>query len=159
MLKHVIIALALAVQPGASPAAAGATQAAEAPIVREARAFMEKYAQVLRAGDRAGIAAMHDRRGAYLQGFGGDQHRTYAQIAARYRDDWEPPRAFAWQTLRFEPLGRDAVAVTGRFVWTPQEGEPVTASYTAVLVRQDRQLRLRVEHESLVEPPIRPAGS
>ncbi len=159
MLTHVIMALALAGQAGAPSAAAGTTQAAEAPIVREARAFMDKYAQVLRAGDRAGIAAMHDRRGAYLQGFGGDQYRTHAQIAARYRDQWSPPRAFAWQDLRFEPLGRDAVAVTGRFVWTPQEGDPVTASYTSVLVRQDRQLRLRVEHESLVTPRPRPAAS
>lgn len=135
-------------------------QPAEAPIVAEARAFMDNYARVLLAGDRAGIAAMHDRRGAYLQGFGGDEYRTHAQIAARYRDQWNPPRAFAWQDLRFEPLGRDAVAVTGRFVWTPQRGNPVTASYTSVLVRQDRQLRLRVEHESLVEPPpVRPAAA
>jgi hypothetical protein len=50
MLTHVIMGLALAAQTGGPPAAARTTQAAEAPIVREARAFMEKYAQVLRAG-------------------------------------------------------------------------------------------------------------
>jgi hypothetical protein len=153
------IALAAAQSGGGQAAPARTAQAAEAPIIREARAFMENYARVLRAGDRAGIAALHDRRGAYLQGFAGDEYRTHAEIAARYRDQWEPPRAFAWQNLRFEPLGRDAVAVMGRFVWTPNQGDPVTASYTSVLFRERGQLRLRVEHESLVTPRVRPAAS
>jgi hypothetical protein len=107
----------------------------------------------LAAGDRAAIAARYDRRGAYLQGFAGDVYDTHQAIAAFYAGpQWRPPRAFAWQNLRYEPVGRDAVLVVGRFIWTPGSGEPVTASYSALLVRQGRQLRIRLEHESAATP-------
>jgi hypothetical protein len=157
-----IFALALAATaagPGPIAAPPQPSSSREAPIVAEARAFMAEYARVLLAGDRAGIAAMHDCRGAHLQGLAGDVFRSHAEITARYRDDWDPPRGFSWSGLRFDPIGRDAVAVLGRFTWTPQQGEPVEASYTSVLVRQQGKLRIRVEHESLVRPRVRPAAS
>ena len=160
MLIEAIMGLALAVQPTGAPTEAATVQATEAPIVGEARAFMERYAGVLRAGDRAGIAALYDRRGAHLQGFGGDKWETHAQITAAYRDKWSPPLAFEWHDLRYEALGPETVAVVGRFTWTPAQGNPTVASYTAVLVRREGALRIRVEHESAVEqPPVTPAAS
>jgi hypothetical protein len=154
-MKMAALMAALVLSAGGSAAAqasAGvAAQQRAAPIVREAQAFMAAYARELAAGDRAGIAARYDRRGAYLQGFGGDVYETHQAITAFYAGpQWQPPRAFSWQNLRYEPVGSGAVLVVGRFVWTPVSGEPLTASYSALLVRQGRALRIRLEHESAV---------
>lgn len=153
MLIQAMLGLALAAQTAAPPQGVRTTQAAEAPVVREARAFMAVYARVLQAGDRAGITALYDRRGAHLQGFGGDRFGTHAQISSSYRDKWSPPKNFEWHDLRYDAISPDAVAVVGRFTWTPPQGDPMLASYTALLVRRDGALRIRVEHESAVERP------
>jgi hypothetical protein len=153
------IAAALLVAANAPAAAIQADRTATAQprapqIVREAEAFMAAYALELAAGNRAALGARYDRRGAYLQGFAGDVYSDQPAIAAFYAGpEWAPPRAFAWQNLRYEPVGPGAVLVVGRFLWTPATGAPLTASYTALLVRDGRVLRIRMEHESAVAPP------
>jgi hypothetical protein len=127
-----------------------AAQPAEPPVVTEARAFMASYAEVLLAGDRAGISVRYDREGAWLLGNGAKRFETYAQIQAVYAgSQWQPPYRFAWRDLSFEPAGADAVVVAGQFLWTVRDGsEPMVFSYTALLHRQDGVLRIRLEDES-----------
>ena len=143
----------------AMEAAAGdmARAADEAAITTEAEAFMADYAEDLRRGNRAGIAARYDRRGAYMMGQGRKIFGTHAQMTAHYAGPrWTPPAAFEWRDLSYEPLGADAVAVVGQFVWTRAGEAPRTFSYTGLLVRQDGALRIRIEDED-PEPAPAPA--
>jgi hypothetical protein len=113
-------------------------------------AFMSQYADDLRAGDRARIAARYDRRGAWRVGDGLAQLDTWDSISAVYASErWQPPAAFEWQDLAYELAGQDSVVVIGRFAWTPVAGQPpMVFSYTALLVMQEGALRIRLENES-----------
>ncbi len=147
--------LTLAEEARAQPGAAAVT---EAPVVAEARSFMAAYARDLIAGDRAGIAARYDRRGSWVMGRGAKRYSTQAETTAYYAGpDWSPPAAFEWRDLSYEPLGPDAVAVVGTFLWTRASGQPpVTVSYTGLLVRQNGALRIRIEDEDAAPEPRRP---
>lgn len=142
-----LLAILFALLAFARPLAA---QPAEPPIVAEARAFMADYAEALRRGDRAGIAARYDPDGAWVLGDGRSEFETAARIASVYASDaWQPPAAFDWVDLGYEPAGPDAVVVLGRFAWTPRAGAaPMIFSYTALLRRRDGRLRIRLENES-----------
>ncbi|HYI64937.1 MAG TPA: hypothetical protein VEW71_08640 [Allosphingosinicella sp.] len=144
-----LLALALAA-PGFAQAPAPAPAAAEAPIVAEARSFMAGYERDLIAGDRAAIAARHDRRGAWRLGQGEKSFLSWEAIRAHYAGPrWGPPSGFVWRELSYEPAGPDSVVVIGLFDWGAGEGRlPVTYSYTGLLVRQDGELRIRLEDES-----------
>jgi len=133
---------------------AGPARAAPAAAVTEAEAFMAGYARDLLSGDRAAIAGRYDRRGAYRMGNGVKEFMPYPQIVSQYATDWGgPPAAFEWQDLSYEPITADAVAVVGKFRWTPRSGRPpLTLSYTGLLVRQDGELRIRIEDESMPLP-------
>ena len=149
--------LLMAAQAGpASPASdASARRTVEdAPIVAEARIFMDAYADELRRGDRAAIAARYDRGGAWLLGEGEKSFSTWAALAARYAGpQWQPPVSFAWRDLTYLPAGPESVIVIGRFEWGPAANRPpLNFSYTAMLVRQDGQLRIRLEDESGARP-------
>ena len=151
--------LALWAAHGSAGAAQQAGQAAaEAPVVAEARSFMAAYAEDLRRGNRAGIAARYDRRGAYMMGRGAKDELSHAQLVATYASpSWQPPAAFEWRNLSYEPLGPDAVAVVGQFAWTRAAGQaPLVFSYTGLLVRQDGVLRIRIEDEDPAPAPSRP---
>ena len=67
---------------------------------------------------------------------------------------WGPPATFSWEDLSFEPAGPDAVVVVGRFLW-----ESTRFSYSALLVRQDGVLRIRMEDESQAPSRSRPPES
>jgi hypothetical protein len=154
------IAAFLALLAFASPLAAQPAGRREPPVVTEARAFMASYAEALQSGDRAGIAGRYDRTGAYSLGNGRKSFESHARIVAQYAGaEWQPPWRFEWQDLSYEPIGRDAVVVAGRFAWTPREGaEPFIYSYTSLLRRQDGVLRIRLEDESTRPPRPAPAG-
>lgn len=166
MRRSILLAMAAltaAAAFGAAPAEAAqpAAAVAEFPVAREAEAFMAAYARDLLAGDRAAIAARYDRRGSWLMGGGRKRFMTLSETAAVYAGaDWQPPAAFEWRDLSYEPLGPDAVAVVGQFVWTRAGEAPRTFSYTALLVRQDGALRIRIEDEDPLPPPApAPAAS
>ena len=116
----------------------------------EAQAFMEAYAADLRAGDRAAIAARYDRSGAWRLGHGEKSFEQWPAIRDFYAGPhWQPPASFEWRDLSFEPAGPDAMVIAGLFRWgAAGGGEPRTYSYTALLVRQDGELRIRLEDES-----------
>ena len=116
-------------------------------VLSEARSFMQVYAQELRAGDPAALAARYDPRGGYHVGNGRKMQVTAEQTKAFYADEtkWKPPAAFEWQDLSYEVLGPDAVVVVGTFTWDEQK-----ISYTSLLIRDpaDGKLKIRLEDES-----------
>src|SRR5687767_2370782 len=117
-------------------------------LVTMAERFMASYAEDLRTGNREGIIARYDRRGGYLVGNGRKQFISYDSTRAYYLTAWSPPTSFAWQDLSYEPVGDDAVVVTGRFTWGQPSG-PLQLSYTGLLLRDGDELRIRLEDESL----------
>jgi len=142
----------------------GATRAGAPPgadMVDEARAFMDAYARDLLAGNRQAIAARYDRTGSYLLGNGRKEFMPYDSVVAQYGGaSWSPPVSFEWRNLSFEPAGPDAVVVAGQFVWGPAAGvPPMTLSYTSLLRRQDGELRIRLEDESIDPTSLPPRPS
>ena len=111
---------------------------------------MEGYAQDLVGHDVGAIGDRYDRRGAYEIGHGRKTLRPFDSIRVRYRDSWEGPAAFEWHDLSFEVITGDAVMVAGRFTWTHADTRPpLLGSYSGLLLRQDGDLRVRFEHESV----------
>ena len=133
-------------------------QAADSALVQEARAFMDAYGQDLAAGRREEIAARYDRRGVHFMFNGERDSAPWDAVRQQYLTQWQPPAAFQWTNLLFEPAGPDAVVVNGLFFWTMQAGElPVRFRYTALLVRQEGVLRIRLEDESMAPAAPAPA--
>ena len=159
-MRHLHAVLALIGALGGAPLSAagdpiaqhtsGEDELPEPRAYTEALQFMELYGDELRAGDRAAIARRYDRRGAWRVGNGRKRLESWAEIQAYYAGDrWSPPASFHWRDLSYEVLGADAVVVTGLFLWGPGGGgSTVTGSYTGLLVRQDGELRIRLEDES-----------
>ena len=160
-LRRHVLALPVILLAGCAVAAqpAARAQASDSALVAEARAFMDAYARDLGAGDREAIAARYDRRGAWFMFNGTRDFAPWDSLAAQYRTQWTPPAAFAWSDLIYEPAGPDAVVVNGYFLWTRQGQQPRRLSYTGLLVRQDGELRIRLEDESMDAgtPPPPPA--
>lgn len=147
-----LVVLLLASPPAVAAAQTAPEAVAEAAITVEARAFMAGYARDLLAGDRAAIAARYDRQGAWMVRAGRSRLFAHDSIARRYAEDWDAPSAFEWRDLVFIPSGEDAVTVVGRFVWTSSGEAPVLIAYHGQFVRQDGELRIRVEDETPVAP-------
>ena len=156
-MKRLFASLALgAVLAALTPAVVWAQDAVEAsqpPIVAEAQAFMEAYAEDLRRGDRAALASRYDRDGMWWVDAGQVEPMDHAALTALYMGEWRGPAAFEWLDLTYVPAGPDAVAVIGRFQWTGQSGASMLVAYHSLLVRQDGALRIRVEDETPVPPP------
>lgn len=118
-------------------------------IVAEAQAFMTAYALDLRTGDRAALVQRYDQRGVWSLGDGYKALHPIAKVASTYMGgQWNPPAAFEWQDLDYEPVGRDAVAVVGKFQWTRANGVARVFSYSSLLVKRNGKLRIRIEDES-----------
>jgi hypothetical protein len=152
-----LLALAAACAPAPAPAGSPPPSNDSAALVREAEAFMESYANDLRAGAREAIAARYDARGAYMVGGGQSTLLPADRIRTVYTTRWSPPASFEFRGLAYEPVGPDAVVVTGQFLWGEAGEAPRTFSYTGLLVRRDRQLRIRLEDEDPAPPPPPPA--
>ena len=124
--------------------------ATDSTMIVEVKAFMDGYAKDLLAGNRVGIGERYDRQGAWMVGNGLAAKQSYDSITARYAGpSWQPPASFTWKDLAYEPQGVNAVLVVGRFAWGMAAGsEPLVASYSALLQRQDGQWRIHLEDES-----------
>lgn len=132
---------------------AGSSQSAPSDVEAEARQFMADYVTDFRAGDVEAVIARYHRDGAWRVGQGVASFVPFDSIAAGYRQGGGPPAAFVMGDLAYEVLSDDAVLVVGTFraQWQPGMPEAIT-SYTGLLVRQDGQLRLRLEDESSHNP-------
>jgi hypothetical protein len=152
-MRALVLTVALLISAPAVAMAQSASEAAAEPtIIIEARDFMAGYARDLLAGNRAGIAARYDRQGAWMVHAGQARLIAHDSIVRRYAEDWDAPSAFEWRDLVFIPSGVDSVTVVGRFVWTSTGEEPAQIAYHGQFVRQDGQLRIRVEDETPVAP-------
>jgi len=116
---------------------------------REARRFMQEYGEDLRNHDRAAIAARYDRSGATVIFNGERNARSFDEIQTRYREQWVGPVSFDWRKLAYEVLAPDSVIVTGEFDWG-MPGGIGRYSYSGVLQRQEGELRIRLEVETLL---------
>jgi hypothetical protein len=158
IFRHAAAVLGLALFGGASctPAATGAASrpgASTTAPMAQAQAFMDAYAADLRSGARESIADRYDPRGAWLVGNGQKALQPADSIRARYVSRWRPPASFEWQDLSYEAAGPDAVVVTGLFLWGVSAERRLRCSYTALLLRQDGRLRIRLEDESCAPTP------
>lgn len=145
MIGQLALAHAIAVLSVHSPAPA------KAPIVAEAEAFMQAYADDLLKGDRKAIADRYSRKGAYALGWTPKTFESHAEITRKYASQqWQKPEAFEWRDLSYEPLSEDSIAVVGNFMWGAEGMKPLMA-YTSVLRREEGGLRLIIEHENLVK--------
>ncbi|WP_411279683.1 DUF4440 domain-containing protein [Gemmatimonas sp.] len=129
---------------------AATTPASDSVMIVEAKAFMNGYAEELRAGDRAAMAKRYDRQGAWMVGNGRALKTSYDSIVAFYAGPaWQPPATFQWKDLAYEPQGANAILVVGEFAWAFAPGTaPIIMSYSALLQHQDGQWRLHLEDES-----------
>ncbi len=125
------------------------TSSDQVPIEADAREFMSGYAEDIRHGRRQAIVERYDRRGAYRVGEGEKNLESWDLIRAAYMTQWTPPTSFVWRDLSYEPVGNDAVIVIGLFDWGLADGRRLAFSYTGLLVRQDGELRIRLEDESM----------
>jgi hypothetical protein len=121
----------------------------EVSIDVDAREFMAGYAEDLRRGRRQSIVDRYDRRGAFRVGEGEKNLESWELIRAAYMTQWTPPASFVWRDLSYEPVGNEAVIIVGLFDWGLADGRRLTFSYTGLLVRQDGELRIRLEDESM----------
>ncbi|MDZ7757158.1 hypothetical protein [Rhodohalobacter sp.] len=118
-------------------------------LVAEAQAFMEGYAQDLRTRDGTAVAARYNRSGHYMLGAGHKLFISYDSLRVEYEERWQGPDSFEWQDLSYEPISSNAIMVLGKFIWGNDNfEEPGLFSYSGLLVRQDGELRIRVEDYS-----------
>jgi hypothetical protein len=126
---------------------------AKVALLDDAKSFMKSYATDLQIGNRKAVGNRYDARGAYLVGQGKKTFMTVEQIKKIYQESWKPPSSFAWSDLSYEVVGNDAVVVVGGFDWGISDKETLHFSYSAVLIRSDGELRIRLEDESPLPPP------
>ena len=118
-------------------------------LVAEARAFMSQYAMELSRGDREALIRRYDARGAFFVGDGTKEYWSADSVSSWYRRRWAAPVFVEFRDLSYEPLGDSAVAVLGQFRWTARgTADTMTFSYTAILLRRQARLGIRVEDES-----------
>ena len=118
-------------------------------LASEAKKFMDAYAVDLRDHNAEAIAGRYSRSGAYALGAGAKVFRAYDEIKSTYLEKWRGPSSFEWQDISYELLGPDAVMVAGKFSWGRGDTrEPLVFSYTGILLREDGELRIRLEDES-----------
>lgn len=141
--------VAAMVPVGAAAQGSDTEDAEDASIVIEAKTFMAGYAGDLIGGDRNAITNRYDRRGAWRVGEGEKVFESWEAIRRIYAEKWQKPARFGWRDLSYEPIGPDAIVIIGLFDWGLDDGgPPITLSYTALLTRQEGELRIRVEDES-----------
>lgn len=130
-------------------------QSAQANVsnIDSAKAFMVGYSDDLNNAKRDAIIKRYDPRGHYLLGNGKKNFLSHAETTATYLEKWNPPASFVWHDLSFEVAGPEAMVVTGLFDWVPASGEKRTYSYTALLLLQNGEWKIRIEDESRALSP------
>ena len=117
-------------------------------LIAEAEDFMSEYAEDLNAKDGVAVASRYHSTGSYFVGNGRKRFESYDSIQSRY-EKWTGPEDFEWQDMSYEPISPDDILVIGKFLWETSDSSAVTISYTGLLKREDGQLRIRLEDESV----------
>ena len=110
---------------------------------------MARYEQDLRDRNREAIIARYDPQGVFLLGDGSKAFWSRDSVASFYRSHWSGPEFFEFVNMTYDSLGPEALGVIGQFRWKAAD-QPDTSlfSYTAILIRRDGRLYLRIENES-----------
>jgi hypothetical protein len=123
-------------------------------ILDLAHFFMDTYADDVTAGDRKALVNRYSRRGTIFIGGEWKEELTFDKLSSEYAKSWKPPVTFRWQGLAYEKLGEQSVMVTGGVARSDQAGAETTShSYAVLLVKEDGELRIRMESGA---PPARP---
>ena len=118
-----------------------------------AREFYQRYEASLKAHRGDTIAQFYHSDGALIILNGVREHQTNAGLDSIYRLQWRGPVFFAFDSLRFEPLGAERVLVTGGFRWLRSQAQDTGRfAYLSVLERTQSGLKIRVEHETRLPP-------
>jgi hypothetical protein len=118
-----------------------------------ARVLYEAYGAALRSHRRDELARFYHPEGATIVFDGVRRVSSLAEIDRRYRERWQGPVFFAFDSLRFEPLGPAHVTVTGGFRWVSQQSaDTAKFIYLSILEKTSAGLRIRVEHETRLPP-------
>jgi hypothetical protein len=149
MLPQILVLLLLVSLPIGGCASAAPGVPAPVSAEEEARGFMAELEAEIHAGDLDAILHRYSRRGVYLASFGAKTFVPYAELVAGYNEGWVAPVSFELDDLSFEVVDADAVAVVGSFrlKWSDEQG--FAGTYTSLLVREDGELRIRLEAESM----------
>ena len=139
----------LLVHASCSPQSRPPTSGLPQDLVRSASDFYEAYGRDLRAHNRAKLAQYYDPNGAVIIFEGQRRFSSRAALDTFYRRTWPAPAYFDWDTLAFDSLSPQLVAVTGAFRWLPT-GSRDTARYlyASILRAVDSGLVIRLEHET-----------
>jgi hypothetical protein len=143
--RVVITASVLLISCASTPPQESSTDFSESA----ARSFYDVYESALKAHRRDTLAQFYHPDGAIVVLNGSRMHATHAGIDSVYRGGWQGPRFFAFDSLRFQPLGAQHVLVTGGFRWlASQSSDTSHYIYLSILERSPNGLRIRVEHET-----------
>lgn len=123
-------------------------------ILDLAHFFIDTYAEDLTTGDRKALANRYSRRGTIFIGGEWKEEIGFDKLSREYATSWKPPVTFRWQGLAYEKLGDQSVLVTGGVARSDQAGAEATShSYAVLLVKEDGELRIRMESGT---SPLRP---
>lgn len=123
-------------------------------IIDLAHFFMDTFAEDVNSGDRKALANRYSRRGTIFIGGESKEELGFDRLSREYATSWKPPATFRWQNLAFEKLGEQAILVTGGIARSDKAGsETSSQSYAVLLVKEDGELRIRMESGA---SPIRP---
>jgi hypothetical protein len=88
-------------------------------VVAEARTVMDGHMRDQNAFDAPGITERYHSGGTWWLGDGKKEFLSHDSVGKWYAAGAKaaPPVEFEWQDLSFEPVGPDAVVVTGFYVW------------------------------------------
>lgn len=118
-------------------------------VLLEAQNFYKEYATDLEEKKLESLASRYHRTGAFFLGNGHKMFRSHDEIKTVYLEKWGGPEKFEFQDLSYEVLGPDAVNVLGTFAWTTKSDKVMNYSYVGLLQREDGELRIRFEDESM----------
>lgn len=116
-------------------------------LTAEVQSFLVRYAEDLRTPNRERIIQRYHSNGAYFLFNGSKSFVTFDAIEDRYLGGWQPPSKFEWCDISVETISNDAAVVVAVFNWSTVEGTQ-QFSYTALLLRQNGELRIRLEDEA-----------
>jgi hypothetical protein len=140
--KSSVFVLCLAALAGCSTAR---SEDGVSGVEAEARRFMAGYAVDMQNQDREALAARYQRQGAYRMLHGRKRFLVHDSIVEYFQERWLPPDAFRFDDMSYEVLSDDAAVVIGLMRFDDPDGRAAVGSYTALLVREDGELRIRVE--------------
>ena len=116
-------------------------------LTAEVQSFLVSYAEDLRTPNRERIIQRYHSDGAYLLFNGSKSFVTFDEIQDRYLGGWQPPTDLQWCDISVETISNDAAVVVALFNWSTAEGTQ-QFSYSALLLRQNGELRIRLEDEA-----------